>query len=162
MKGFFVTRLFTILMLVSLSLWRSPVIAAEKVSFWYSLLEFSVPITSLKTFAKTGKIDRHLATYIDSKNSQELIELKKALTYKLDIDNITVYRFLNSSFGNIILKALGDIIQVQPNVNGFYALRSALIMAASEPEGLTILNVLQNFPTETIHSYLHGCCQWRM
>ncbi|WP_186376195.1 alpha/beta hydrolase [Hyella patelloides] len=132
--------------------WRSPLtMAAEKVSFRYGLLEFSIPVDSLETYAKTGKIDRHLDTYIQSASPQELAELQQILTYKVDIDRVTVYRFFNSFFGKTILNYLGEIIQISPTQNGFYGLRSALILATGESEGLNVLNILRNFPTETIH-----------
>jgi predicted dienelactone hydrolase len=141
-----------LLSFVSIFLCRSPnTIAAEKVAFWYSLLEFSIPVSSLETYAETGTVDRYLATYVSSNNTQALAKFKKILTYKLDIDSITLYRFFNSSVGKTVLSYLGEIIQTSPDQNGFYALRSALILAANESEGLTLLNILQNFPTETIH-----------
>ncbi|MGL5944176.1 MAG: alpha/beta hydrolase [Waterburya sp.] len=143
---------FWLLSFFTLFVWRSPpVIAAEKISFRYGLLEFSIPINSLETYATTGKTDRHLATYINSSNSQASAKFRKLLTYKLDIDSIIIYRFFNSYFGKTILSYLGEIIEIRPTKNGFYALRSALILATNEPEGLTLLNILQNFPTETIY-----------
>ncbi|NEQ27587.1 MAG: alpha/beta hydrolase, partial [Microcoleus sp. SIO2G3] len=41
---------------------------------------------------------------------------------------------------------VGDLIQTESHKSGFYALRSALILAAADPEGLTPLNVLRKFP----------------
>jgi predicted dienelactone hydrolase len=131
--------------------WRSQsVIAAERVSFWYSALEFSVPVDSLETYAQTGEIDGALATYAQYISPQEVVKLRTTLTYQADIDHVTISRFLNSSLGENVLKYIGDIIKTSPNQNGFYALRSALILAAASPKKLTLLNVLRQFPADTI------------
>jgi hypothetical protein len=128
--------------------------AAEKVALWYGFWEFSLPIASLETYARTGKVDSHLAVYVNPHDERSLAKLSKFFTYEIDVDSIAIYRFFNSSFGKTILNYLGEVIKISPNKNGFYALRSALILAASEPEGLTLLNILQNFPTSTI--YING------
>lgn len=127
-----------------------PSMAAEKVSLRYGLLEFSLPVSSLENYVATGEIDRHLDTYMQYADSQESNQLKQVLTYKIDLDRVTVYRFFNSYLGEKILQYLGEIIQTSPSQNGFYGLRSAIILAAGEPEGLNLLNVLRHFPTETM------------
>ena len=134
---------------------RSPVAtAAEKVSFRYSLLEFSIPVDSLRTYAETGEVDHYLNFYLQSSTPQELEDLRELLTYNIDLNSITLYRFFNTSIGENILKNLGGFIQPTPTQNGLYSLRSALIMAAREPDGLNLLNFLRQFPSQTI--YVNG------
>lgn len=140
--------LLTLVVSILLFFWRSPLtLAAETISFRYGQLEFKIPVDSLENYAKTGKIDRHLNTYLKSATPQELAEIRQILTYQLDFPTFTVYRFFNSWFWETILDYLGEIIQISPTQNGFYGLRSALISAASEPEGLNAIDVLWNFPT---------------
>jgi predicted dienelactone hydrolase len=45
---------------------------------------------------------------------------------------------------------LGELIQTDARQNGFYALRSALILAADDPDGLTPLTIIKHFPTPTV------------
>ncbi len=47
----------------------------------------------------------------------------------------------------MLLERLGRVIQTKARQPGFYAIRAALILAAADPEGLTIVNVLRKFPT---------------
>ncbi|VEP12513.1 conserved hypothetical protein [Hyella patelloides LEGE 07179] len=148
---------YLLLMLVSgmFCLWRTPPIrAAEKISFRYSLLEFSLPVASLEAYAKTGEIDRYLRSYLKSASPQELIRLRELLNYQIDIGQTKVYRFFNSSIGKNILQYSGNFIQASPTQNGFYGLRSAFILAAGEPDGLSLLNILRHFPSKTI--YING------
>lgn len=134
---------------------RSPAIsAAEKISFRYSMFEFSLPFSSLDNYVKTGKIDRKLDYYLQSISPQESQELRDILTVSLNIDKVTIYRFLNTSIGESILRNLGELIQPSLTQNGFYSLRSALILAADEPDGLNLINFLNHFPSKTL--YING------
>ena len=137
------------------SIWRSPVVeAAEKISFRYGMVEFTVPVASLENFASTGQVDRYLNIYLDSATSQELARLRELANYSLEVDKVTVYRFFNSSLGQKILQNLGTIIQPSPTQEGLYALRSSLIGAAEDTRGLSILNTIRNYPSKTI--YING------
>jgi hypothetical protein len=44
------------------------------------------------------------------------------------------------------------VVRIHPEVNGFYGLHSAVIMAAAEAdaEGWTLLDAIRHFPTATI------------
>ncbi|MGL5832511.1 MAG: alpha/beta hydrolase [Waterburya sp.] len=139
-----------LLSLVALLMRSPPVMAAEKVAFWYGALEFSIPVDSLETYAKTGEIDDDLAVYDQYLSPQKLARLRSNLVHPIDLDAVTISRWLNTSLGENILKSLGQIIKPSVKQNGFYALRSALISAADSPNKLTLLNILRQFPTETI------------
>lgn len=139
-----------LLSLVALVMRSPPVVAAEKVAFWYGALEFSIPVDSLETYAKTGEIDDSLAVYDQYFSAQKLARLRSTLVHPIDLDAVTVSRWLNTSLGENILKSLGQIIKPRVEQNGFYALRSALILAADSPNKLTLLDILHEFPAETI------------
>lgn len=139
-----------LLSLVALVMRSPPVVAAEKVAFWYGALEFSIPVDSLETYAKTGEIDDSLAVYDQYFSAQKLARLRNTLVHPIDLDAVTVSRWLNTSLGENILKSLGQIIKPRVEQNGFYALRSALILAADSSHKLTLLDILRQFPAETI------------
>lgn len=40
------------------------------------------------------------------------------------------------------------MIKTRTGKNGFYAIRSALVLAAADPEGLTGLSFISHFPTD--------------
>jgi len=124
-----------------------PVQGAERIYIPYGPLEFSLPIASLDAFAKDGKIDRELAVYANYLDSAQLKQLRQVLLTRIDVTPVAIAQFLYSSQGEIILRRLGEIIQTKAGQPGFYAIRAALIKAAARPEGLTLLNVLREFPT---------------
>ncbi|MEG4116449.1 alpha/beta hydrolase [Microcoleus sp. N9_B4] len=125
----------------------APAWGAERIYVTYGPLEESVPIESLALFAKEGKIDSNLDGFAQYVKKAQLAEIRSALQAKAEISNVTIAQFLYTPQGEVLLKRLGRVIQTKARQPGFYAIRAALILAASDPEGLTILNVLRKFPT---------------
>jgi predicted dienelactone hydrolase len=121
--------------------------AAEKIYLDYGVLQFSLPVESLETYAKKGIIDANLANYASFLSPEQLKQLRKALVSKADITPLAVTQFLYSPQGERILAKVAQVIQTKAGQSGFYALRSALIMATADQEGLTPLNILKQFPT---------------
>jgi predicted dienelactone hydrolase len=125
----------------------APAQGAERIYLSYGPIEFSLPVRSLASYARKGTIDRELAAYTNRLNQQQLEQLRKILTTRVDVKPLAISQFLYSSQGEIILKRVGQIIETKAGQPGFYAIRAALIQAAASPEGLTLLNVLEKFPT---------------
>lgn len=125
----------------------APALGAERIYVTYGPVEVSVPIESLALFAKEGQIDSNLDGFAQYANESQLAEIRSALQAKAEISQVTIAQFLYTPQGEVLLKRLGRLIQTQARQPGFYAIRAALILAASDPEGLTIVNVLRKFPT---------------
>ncbi|MEA5508539.1 alpha/beta hydrolase [Crocosphaera sp. UHCC 0190] len=134
--GFFLTCLTSI-----------PVKAAEKLFLSYGSLMFSLRVDSLETFAKTGTINEDLGFYLNLVSPEQQAEFRTALTKKVEVDPVLVSRFFNSKMGESILTRTGKGVTIEGGVNGGYALRGAIVQAAFDPEGLTLLNVLKKYPT---------------
>ncbi|MEG5066322.1 alpha/beta hydrolase [Microcoleus sp. B3-A4] len=125
----------------------APAMGAERIYVTYGPLEESVPIESLALFAQEGKIDSNLDGFAQYIKESQLADIRSALQAKAEISQVTIAQFLYTPQGEVLLKRLGRVIQTKARQPGFYAIRAALILAASDPEGLTILNVLRKFPT---------------
>ena len=136
---------------LSVALTAMPSFAAERVIFSYGLLELSIPVESLEAFAQEGHIDETLAIYAGEASSEELEEFRRLLQTPAEVSPVVLSQFLYSSLGEAVLQYLGDLIQTDSRLNGFYALRSAAVLAAADSEGLTLLNVVQHFPTPSVH-----------
>ncbi|BFM39249.1 alpha/beta hydrolase [Synechocystis sp. LKSZ1] len=124
-----------------------PVQAAEKLFFIYNPLNFSVEISSLELFAKEGKINKNLEFYLQFTTPEQKAAFREALTKKIDLSPVVVSRFFNTSIGEDILTRLGRGITIQGGSNGKSALRAALVQAAFDPQGFTLINVLKKLPT---------------
>lgn len=125
----------------------SPVQGATKIYIPYGPLEFSLPIEVLEIYATEGKIEPELAFYASYVEPQQLERLRQVLVTPIDVSPVAIAQFLYSPQGEAILERLGEVIQTKAGQEGFYAIRAALIKAAAQPEGLTLLNVLREFPT---------------
>ncbi|MFH7024131.1 MAG: alpha/beta hydrolase [Heteroscytonema crispum UTEX LB 1556] len=128
-----------------------PALGAERLNFSYGLLEESIPIKSLDTYAKTGKVDEDLATYANSINKKQLTRLRKVLVTPISLNATEISQFLYTPIGERLLTNLGKVIQTESHLSGFYAIRAALILAAAtKPKGFTLLDVLEKFPASSI------------
>ncbi len=142
---------------IALSIWllptvgtMRPALGAERIYFSYGALEDSVSIASLAKYAKTGKIDENLADYTKRLNRRQLTQLRRVLLTRVDLSPIAVSQFFYSPIGETLLERLGELIQTPARLSGFYSIRGALILAAADSQGLTLLNVMQKFPTRGI------------
>ncbi|MCY7393164.1 MAG: alpha/beta hydrolase, partial [Leptolyngbyaceae cyanobacterium CAN_BIN12] len=128
----------------------SPVDAADRIFVTYNILERSISVKSLEDYAKTGAMDEDLAVYAQYADPKVLQDLRDALVAKANLSSVTLAQFLYSPQGDAALKRLGQVIQPESRLSGSKAIRAALILAAAEPGGLTLLNFLQKFPTRGI------------
>jgi predicted dienelactone hydrolase len=129
----------------------APALAAERVYITFDVLSRSISVAALEEYAITGKSnDEDLAVYAQYAKPKELETLRLALRSRADLSPTTVAQFLYSPQGETALKRLGEVIQPASQQSGDKAIRAALILAASDPEGLTPLNVLKKFPTQGI------------
>lgn len=135
------------LSLCSIVLTAMPVVAAEEIILTYGPWRGSVRINSLETFAKDSTINSNLRFFLGRFDQQQQDKFKEALVKRIDVSPILLSRFFNSEIGEDILTRVGRGITIQGGRNGKYALRAAIVQAAFEPEGLTLLNVLRKFPT---------------
>ena len=137
--------------LMSLALKPKPSLGAERISFSIPIFgEFYLSVDSLEIFAKEGIITPEFNFYASRLDPQALERFRDALQKKFDFDPVTISRVTNMPMGEQFLQQLGEAIYTHPERNGFYALRSALILAAADPEGLTAINVMRHFPTREI------------
>ena len=126
--------------------------AAERIAFDLPPFgQFKIEIDDLEAFATTGEISPELAFYLDRLSPRQVAKLPELLSTPLEFDPLTISKFSNSSIGSAVLENFGKGIRAEVDRNGFYALRSAIIAAAFDEEGLTIVNLLRQFPSETIY-----------
>ncbi|HCF27951.1 MAG TPA: hypothetical protein DEV81_12290 [Cyanobacteria bacterium UBA11049] len=125
-------------------------LAAERIYFSYGAIERTISVASLEAYAKEGKIDDDLATYAEYVSPQRLIQLQRVLQARIQLSPVAVSQFLYTPVGETLLERLGEVIQTEARQPGFYALRAALILAATEPDGLSLLSVLEKFPTQSV------------
>lgn len=133
-----------------LALMASPVEAAERIYLSFGALEQSVAVESLEIYARTGVVSEDLKPYSRYLSPEQMAQMRQLLQTRVDLGPVAVSQFLYSSQGELLLHRLGELIQTESSQSGFLALRSALILASQDDQGLTPLNALRQFPLETI------------
>lgn len=140
----------------------SRAVSAQRLKLSFGVVERSISVDSLETYAKTGKVNDELAAYFKYVPESKLGELRQVLVAPIPLGVVEVSQFLYSPIGETLLETLSQVIQSElrnrneGNQNksrhsiGFYGTRSALILAASEPKKFTLLNILRKFPSKTI------------
>jgi hypothetical protein len=144
--------------LVAIAIWASlglsalvslPVVAAENVLLKYRGFSRAVPVADLAALAETGEPSQSLAALLNMAG-KEPAELRSLLTNPLTADPVVLDKSLNSLPGEWMLDQLGESIHTSTNEANRQALRSALVLSASNGGQLTLLEVLQNYPTEEV------------
>ncbi|MBD6616622.1 alpha/beta hydrolase [Komarekiella sp. 'clone 1'] len=129
----------------------TPGLGADRISFYYPPFgEFSLPVNSLETFAKEGKIDEDLSFYASRATPEQLAQLRDLLQQRFNVTPTLVSQVTYSPVGEQLMKRLGELLLTESRQNGFYAIRAALILAAVDKDGLTVLNLLRRFPSNTM------------
>ncbi|PPT06055.1 Hypothetical protein CKA32_004874 [Geitlerinema sp. FC II] len=127
-----------------------PSSAADRITITYGSFDRSIPVDSLETFAETGDVPKDLDAYFDYLSDRDRQRLRQLLQLPIDEPPNVISRFTYSDMGEAFLQRIGQGIQTDSSLNGFHALRSAMILASTEPEGLTLLGILRQFPTRSL------------
>ncbi|MEH1904215.1 MAG: alpha/beta hydrolase [Nostoc sp.] len=136
---------------LSTFLTATPGLGAERISFYYPPFgEFYLSVDSLETFAKEGKIDQDFSFYANRATPQQLAQLRDLLQQRFNVTPTLVSQVTYSPIGEQVMQQLGKLLLTQSRKNGFYAIRASLILAAADQKGLTVVNLLRKFPSNTI------------
>ncbi|MEH2316053.1 alpha/beta hydrolase [Nostoc sp.] len=136
---------------LSTFLTATPGLGAERISFYYPPFgEFYLSVDSLETFAKVGKIDQDFSFYANRATPQQLAQLRDLLQQRFNVTPTLVSQVTYSPVGEQVMEQLGELLLTESRKNGFYAIRASLILAAADQNGLTVVNLLRKFPSNTI------------
>ncbi|MGF1512789.1 MAG: alpha/beta hydrolase [Elainellaceae cyanobacterium] len=115
-------------------------------------LTLTVSVDALEQFAETGEARGDLA--LISRFAGEPVQetIRQRLTQPIPLDLVTVDNLASSPLGRDVISNVGKVVRVHPEVNGFYGLRAAILgaAAAAGPDGWTMLDVLRQFPSDSI------------
>ena len=125
-------------------------LSAEKVRLVYGMFNCSLSVKTLETYATTGEITDEFKFYAKFLDEQTLMQLRHWLQKKFYRDRVSIYRYTKSTEGEEVLQEIGSVVSTHSQRNGFYAVRSAMIQAAGEGESWTVLDVIEEFPTENL------------
>ncbi|NET27073.1 alpha/beta hydrolase [Okeania sp. SIO1I7] len=136
-----------------------PVNAAKQISVGHKGLNIFIPVSALENYAKSGEISYELASYMLLLEAEKEDKYRELLQNRYNFPPQIVSQFINSPMGELFLRNLGQVIKTASNSenenlttaeNGAEEIRTALLKAANDAEGLTLINLIRHFPSDTI------------
>jgi Alpha/beta hydrolase of unknown function (DUF1400) len=135
--------------MLSMILGSSAAIASEQVVLKYSAFQRSVQVADLAKFAETGEMSRPLRAYVRM-SGEDPKNVRETLTKPVAIDAVTLDRVLNSFAGEALLSQLSQYVYTRSSDANVPALRSAMVLSASDDNQITLLELLQKYPTKQV------------
>ncbi len=127
-----------------------PAPSAERIEFFVGPFEPVIWVEDLEAFATEGIVSDRFQLVANRLDEQQLQELRHFLNWRLDADLLPLSQFTYWQVGERLLDRAGQVVQTDSLANGSRALRAALIAAVADGDGLTPLEVMQEFPLEVI------------
>ncbi|MDJ0737058.1 MAG: alpha/beta hydrolase [Nostocaceae cyanobacterium] len=122
---------------------------AQQVVFSFGLMQESLAISDLTSFAKTGEIPRGWDTYFKLlKLAPE--DFRAILITESEVSVKFLDDLLNNLIGEYILFQIGQVIHTPSAKANIQALRSALILSAADDKKISFLEFLQNYPAQRV------------
>ncbi|MDS3859491.1 alpha/beta hydrolase [Thermosynechococcaceae cyanobacterium BACA0444] len=132
--------------------WGQPILVfgAERVVVSYFILERSISLSELTHYAETGKTSRRLRAYLDALAPHQREQLRTALQERLILEPVAVAQLLYSPLGEAMLEQVSTVVQSESRQANAQALRAALILAATDPQGLSALSLIRHYPAKAM------------
>ena len=126
----------------------APVRSTEELSIRYGPAERSISVEDLDTFVTTGDIPDSLQWYADRLTEEQQATLRAVLQkrFNVPLDDVTTF-VERSPSGESILRRLLGLFWGGPSEEALLdALRGSLLLAATDEDGLTLMNVIRQYP----------------
>lgn len=136
-------------MMVVLSI-NYPVLAAEEVIFTYGPANQSVSIEELEKFAQTGDLSPSLQ-FLFKYSKQNPETVRSALNKTLPANQILISNIFNTTIGESVLDQTSQLLHTKSHRSSREALRSSLIISAQGDNEISLLELLQNYPTKQVY-----------
>lgn len=131
-------------------LFEPPVVnAAEQVVLKYRIFREAISVKELSTFAETGELSTSLRINL-ALARQDPKAIRQYLTQPVRVKVVFLDRVLNSPVGNVILDQISQVIHTPSRQADRQALRSALILSASRDGQISLIETIQNYPTQQV------------
>lgn len=127
-----------------------PVSAAESVVVNFGPLSRSFSIAEFQTLAETGQPSRKLRWYLNTAGVKPST-VRSLLTREIPVPLELVDQVLNSLPGEFGLYQVGQIISPSQGDASLQAMRAALVLSAANDNQISLLEVLENYPTQELH-----------
>ena len=142
-------RALVLMATASILLFNTSAIAADQVVLKYRIFRESISVEELSTFAETGELSKSLRINL-ALARQDPIAVRRYLTEPVKVNVVLLDRLLNSPVGNLILNEVTEVVHTPSGKADRQALRSALVISASRDSNISLIEIIQNYPTQVV------------
>lgn len=139
--------------LIALETRDSPALANKTLVFRFGAFGRSISLQDLTRFAETGEISRGWRFFFNVAGVDPEA-VRTALNEEVSVNLRFLDRTLNSLLGEFLLYQVGQIVHPRSDTANIQALRSASILSVTEDDRLSLLEILQRYPTQEV--YING------
>ncbi len=125
-------------------------IAAEEVVLTYGVFNETVSVESLQTLVETGETTASLDFLFDVMNITPE-QARSSLTQDIEVSVNFIDDVFYSLPGEFVLFQMGQVFHNKARRANIQALRSSLILSASEDSNLTLLEFFEKYPNSTLY-----------
>lgn len=126
-----------------------PALAAERVLLKYRGFSRTVAVDDLTTLSESGETSDSLSSLLNAAG-QPPEELRTLLNNSVPASPVLLDKALNSWPGEWMLDQLGEAIHSPSGGASRQALRSAIVLSATDDNQVTVLEILENYPTPEV------------
>ncbi|MBW4639353.1 MAG: alpha/beta hydrolase [Gloeocapsa sp. UFS-A4-WI-NPMV-4B04] len=142
-------RALVLMATASILLFSTSAIAADQVVLKYRIFRESISVEELSAFAETGELSKSLRINL-ALARQDPKAVRRYLTQPVKINVVLLDRLLNSPVGNLILNEVTEVVHTPSGKADRQALRSALVISASRDSNISLIEIIQNYPTQVV------------
>jgi predicted dienelactone hydrolase len=130
----------------------TPATGADQIIFPLGKVEVSISVDELEAYAESGNLNQSetLTTYLQWFKPQQRKQIQALLRSEYAFNPNALEGLLNSPMVASFLLHIGRIVETNERENGAEALRVAVVQAASEGQNFTLVDVLRQFPSESL------------
>jgi len=124
--------------------------AAEQLIVKYGAFQASLAVSDLEILANTGEAPSSVGFYLELAGLTPS-QFRSMLTTEFDVSHHVLDKMLNTEGGEYLLSEVTQVIHTPSQQANVQALRSSLVLSASDDQRVSLLELLQKYPTTQIH-----------
>lgn len=144
------TGRLTVLVVLGSLAQAAPSQAAEEVVLTYGPLQAALSLQDLTALSRTGQASQSLGFYLGLAGVDPATA-RRTLNAPLPLSQAFLDDLMHSSTGDRLLTRLVDVVHTSSREGSIPALRSAIVLSAGGDQQITLLELIQNYPTPQMY-----------
>lgn len=128
----------------------SPALTNKNLVFQFGPFGRSIPMADLTRFAETGELSSGWQFFFNVAGVDSEA-VRAALNEEISVELGFLDRTLNGLLGEFLLYQISQVVHTPSNTTNIQALRAATILSVAEDNRLSLLELLQQYPTQEVH-----------